>query len=68
MELDSSFLAGVAMTTTMLGGFAVTMRKLGRMEEKFDIIWRWYLRSNAASVRGGRRKSDPRPDDREDHA
>lgn len=44
----------------MVTGFAVTMRALGRIELKLDLIWDWYLREHSPQViPGGRRRSDP---------
>lgn len=46
---------------TMFVGFATTMRSIGRLEQKFDLIWAWYLRETSSVREGGRRRFDPPP-------
>lgn len=50
--------AAAGVLITMIGGFAGTMRALGRIEQKFDIVWEWYLSETTGPREGGRRRSD----------
>ncbi len=52
-------IAGIAVTIVV--GFAATMRTLGRIELKLDLLWQWYLAEHQAAMFGGRRRTDPPP-------
>lgn len=44
---------------TMIVGFGKTMQALGRLEQKFDLVWAWYISETRATREGGRRRTDP---------
>jgi hypothetical protein len=44
---------------TIIGGFAGTLRAIGRVEMKMELLWAWYLRETSTQKAGGRRYSDP---------
>lgn len=52
-------LAITGLFVTIIGGFAGTMRAIGRVEMKMELLWAWYLRETSTQKAGGRRYSDP---------
>lgn len=52
-------LAVAALFVTIIGGFAGTMRAIGRLEAKFEIVWQWYCDETQRARDGGRRRLDP---------
>lgn len=54
--------AAVALATlalTVFVGFASTMKVLGRIEQRLDLLWAWYLAELGPGIAGGRRRTDP---------
>jgi hypothetical protein len=50
-------LAGLLVSIVL--GFAQTMRALGRIEQRIDMLWSWYLEECGPGIPGGRRRTDP---------
>lgn len=54
----STAVAIAGLLITMIVGFGKTMQALGRLEQKFDLVWTWYMSETRAQREGGRRRSD----------
>lgn len=57
----STAVAVAGLLLTMIVGFGKVMRTLGRLEQKFDLVWAWYVSETRALRDGGRRRNDPQP-------
>jgi hypothetical protein len=57
--MDKAILVGIgAILITVIGGFAGTMLKLGHIEERMDILWKWYVDEHDNLRRRNRRFGD----------
>lgn len=53
-------IAAAGLFVTMFVGFSSVMRTLGRMEQRLDLLWGWYLQEHGHEVKiGHRRRDDP---------
>lgn len=52
-------IALVSLLLSVLLGFMRTMRVLGRIEQRIDLLWSWYLAEVGPGIPGGRRRTDP---------
>lgn len=48
-----------SLVVTVLVGFAKTLRTLGQIEQRLDLLWKWYLAELGPGIPGGRRRTDP---------
>lgn len=44
---------------TVIVGFMTIARMLGRIEQRMDLLWSWYLAECGPGIPGGRRRTDP---------
>ena len=51
--------AVASLLLTMIIGFGTIMRAVGRVEQKLELVWAWYLRETSTQRPGGRRYFDP---------
>jgi len=57
LQVDT-IIAVVSLIATIMGGFAIVVRRMARLELKVEMMYEWFTQTGPHRQRGGRRSYD----------